>query len=655
MDIFVCNRSQNGCPDPPGATRLFYAVEVFCENMEQQDLLPHVEPLLQHVMAILQVERTSPYMKKNAISVLGSMALSVKEHMAVHFEKVVALLKIYLLGESQGDSTPLQLQSLETLAQLTRSLGTQHIQPYANDIIELAMVLLQRSKAKDDPELRKTCYRLFSALASVLHEKLTPHLPPLVESIQASLQSKQGVVPVLKNDSNEAVLQRLGELEYSEGEEEEDLDVAGYSVENIFLEEKEDTCVALRELAESCGEGFVPFIPRIAQDVFDLVAYPNEDVRQAALVTMTHFVIALSKRTSDEGVKCFDDWTARVMSKLSEVILNDEYSVVTSALEGYSELLGGVGERLLQQPQHLPSILASVTNVFTCKTKCQRAGDDDDDDDASMDEAEMDEMLVEYAGDVLDPLGKVLGPARFSQHFPAIVQLFAKRLRPSSSECVRSYVVGKLAECVEILGPHCAPFIHVLMPIFVAGARDLSSGEVRGNGIYGLGLLGLHGGEMVLPHLPGVLMCLSEVMAVEKEAQASDNICGALARIIAAHGRSVPIPTVLPAVLNCLPLREDFEENTTVFSTFSALYQQREPTVLLHLPMVLRAAAIVYTTPQADAACQSVIEDLVRRVKADSPDQLTAMIAAVPEPELRQRLEAAANSAPPPDGGAPQQ
>lgn len=112
---------------------------------------------------------------------------------------------------------------------------------------------MQRSKAKDDPELRKTCYRLFAALASVIHDKLTPHLQPVVESIQSSLQSKQGVVPVLKNDSNEAVLKRLGELELSDGEDEEDLDVAGYSVENIFIEEKEDTCVALRELAESCG------------------------------------------------------------------------------------------------------------------------------------------------------------------------------------------------------------------------------------------------------------------------------------------------------------------------------------------------------------------------------------------------------------------
>lgn len=92
------------------------------------------------------------------------MALSVKEHMAVHFEKVIALLKTYLLAEPEGgESTPLQLQSLETLAQLTRSLGTQHIQPYAKDIIELDLVLLEVWRLLLLLGLNKIEYRVLTA------------------------------------------------------------------------------------------------------------------------------------------------------------------------------------------------------------------------------------------------------------------------------------------------------------------------------------------------------------------------------------------------------------------------------------------------------------------------------------------------------------
>uniref|UniRef100_A0A6A7G1S5 Importin-4-like n=1 Tax=Hirondellea gigas TaxID=1518452 RepID=A0A6A7G1S5_9CRUS len=653
----ICTASKNGSPDPPGSSRLFYAVEVFCENMEQEDLLPHLQPLLQHVLAILQVEQTSQYMKKNAISVIGAVALSVKQHMAPYFEQVVALLKTHLLVESEdGDSTPLQLQSLETLSQMTRSLGGKHIEKYAGDITQLALSLLEKAVKKEDPELRKTCYRLFAALASVMRERLAPELPVVIDSMLASLKSTEGVVPLLKDDSNKAILQSLGELEFSdsEGEEgnednEEDLDVAGYSVENMFLEEKEDTCVALRELAESCGEGFIPYICRVCGDVYKLVNYPNEDVRQAALVTVTQFVVALAKSPTQQAQESFDHWVRVVVAKISELVRTDEYSVVTAGLEGYADLLTGAGGRILHYEGHLEAILACITDVINKKTKCQSGdtSDDGEDDDASLDEAEMDEMLVEYAGDVVVPLGKALGPQAFSQYFPRILELLGRRLRPNSSECVRSYVIGNLAECVDVLGSECPPFVINLLPLFVGAATDPSSGEVRSNAIFGLGLLGLHGGEAIIPELPGILIGLSELMTLEKEPRATDNICAALARIIGAQAKYLPVPTILPALLNMLPLREDFEENMTIFNTFSVLYQQREPTLLQNMHIVLRTAAFVYSTHQSDGQCQAAIEDLVRRVKADTPEQLATLLQNI-EPEFRERLERAGNSTPPP-------
>ena len=39
----------------------------------------------------------------------------------------------------------------------------------------------------------------------------------------------------------------------------------------------------------------MPYIAQLAPEVFTLVGYPNEDVRQAAIGTITNFVVALSK------------------------------------------------------------------------------------------------------------------------------------------------------------------------------------------------------------------------------------------------------------------------------------------------------------------------------------------------------------------------
>lgn len=57
---------------------------------------------------------------------------------------------------------------------------------------------------------------------------------------------------------------------------------------------------------------------------------------------------------------------------------------------------------------------------------------------------------------------------------------------------------------------------------------------------------------------------------------------------------------MFPVVLGCLPLREDFEENSTVFECFLKLYQGQHSILAQNLVPVLRLAALVYSTKQAD-------------------------------------------------------
>lgn len=57
---------------------------------------------------------------------------------------------------------------------------------------------------------------------------------------------------------------------------------------------------------------------------------------------------------------------------------------------------------------------------------------------------------------------------------------------------------------------------------------------------------------------------------------------------------------MFPVVLGCLPLREDFEESSTVFECFLKLYQGQYPILAQNLVPVLRLAALVYSTKQAD-------------------------------------------------------
>lgn len=70
---------------------------------------------------------------------------------------------------------------------------------------------------------------------------------------QTHFKDDEGGLPTTIEGLSESEEEEDGEVDLLGNEETEDEDVAGYSVENAFLEEKEDTCVALRELSLHCG------------------------------------------------------------------------------------------------------------------------------------------------------------------------------------------------------------------------------------------------------------------------------------------------------------------------------------------------------------------------------------------------------------------
>jgi importin-4 len=51
------------------------------------------------------------------------------------------------------------------------------------------------------------------------------------------------------------------------------------------MEEKEEAIIALKELAEYGGAAFVPYIQVSFEEIYKLLNYPNEDIRQVKFNT----------------------------------------------------------------------------------------------------------------------------------------------------------------------------------------------------------------------------------------------------------------------------------------------------------------------------------------------------------------------------------
>ena len=147
---------------------------------------------------------------------------------------------------------------IDTLGVIARTIGEATFRPFAEECLHFTLNLV---KSKDDPDLRKCAYGVFASVATVLKEDMGPALPAVIELLMKAVQSNEGVVVQYKDENDEAsfptgdVLDDDDDLspmdKDDDGDEDDDEndDLAGYTVENAYLEEKEEACLALRELA----------------------------------------------------------------------------------------------------------------------------------------------------------------------------------------------------------------------------------------------------------------------------------------------------------------------------------------------------------------------------------------------------------------------
>ncbi|XP_035226017.1 importin-4-like isoform X2 [Stegodyphus dumicola] len=587
----TCMLLQQGNKDPPSLMRTFYAVERFCENLE--DIEPYLPNLMNCLSMFLTINtEKSITVKELAIEAIGSVAAAAKSAFVPYFPAIVEHLKRFI-SEKQTDSTrPLQIQSIDTLALIARSVGPETFLPIAHECIKCGLYLMQEV---DDPDIRRSCYCLFSSVSVVLKAEMGPYLSTIVERMLLSIKSSEGIsVSTRYGDTNTAFTLFEDADEESENgdmndesftnleeeEDEDDADITGYNVENAYMEEKEGACLALKEMCKEIGVNFLPYIEVSFNEVRKLVESPSDDVRKAAVSTLGQFCITLNQIYTETGNLelrvALEQNLGILFPKLFSLSREDtEHTVVLSCLETLQNIVDKIKQNALHAG-NLESMSTLMKDVLRNKLACQDEDEEGDEDSA---EAEYDSMVMEYAGELIASLIKVVPWQQFAPYLAGLMPLLLARTKKACTVSEKSFAVGTLADIVSSMEPGTVrPFLSHLQPVFLCGMRDENE-EVRSNAVYGLGVLVENAGEIVFDQYPTYLQALSNIIATEEDGRAKDNICGAVARLIKTNVNGVPLKNVFPVLLQSLPLRIDFEENITVFECIAYLYSIRSEEV----------------------------------------------------------------------------
>lgn len=632
-------------------TKAFYALENFLENLG-----PEIEPYLPTLMETMLSALNSAEnlkLKELSVSAIGAIANAAKEMLVPYFPPIIESLKGFLTDTSEEMRT-LQTQALDTLSVLARTVGKEVFSPLAAECVQLGLNL---TDAVDDPDLRRCTYSLFSAVSEVSPECLAPHLTPITTVMLLSLRSTEGVTAHLDEDKQFVLLDDDDADEGEEGDvnldeesetEVDDRDVAGFSVENAYIDEKEDACDALGEIAFNTGVAFQPFLESSFQQVYELHEFPHEDVRRAAFGAMGQFCRAQHKVWKENPTEA----NHQALHKLLQVVLpcfleavrqDRERQVVMAILESMNAVIKSCQGEALQAPGILAEISNAIKDVLKKKTVCQDVGGDEADDDEQ--QAEYDAMLQEFAGEGIPVLASALPAETFYPHLNDLLPLIMSKAKPSCTEADRSFSIGTIGEIlhslVSVAGGRAVAgrLSNRLLPVLVSGVRD-SDAEVRNNSVFALGALAQAAGPIVASDYPMMLSLFSNLLSKESDLRVIDNLCAALCRMIMSHIEGVPLEQVFPALVACLPLKEDMEENKTVYSCLTFLYSHNPVLVVSHLKPIISAAAHLLGMKDVDNETQNTLLLLLRGLAQHHTKEFESAVLSLPD-EQRNKMTVA--------------
>lgn len=637
----ICTFIKQEKKEPPSVDRMFYALEMFCENLNVS-LLPYLPNLMERLFETLDPQ-APVHVKELALSAIGAAANASKENMVPYLERILAILNPYLIEKQSEETMCLQIQAVDTLGVLVRTIG-ENVKDQSSTALAVKSLECGMSLLKDcnDPDLRKSVYGLAASASMVMKKDMNFALSPIVDQIINSIKSSEGVVthykeneeaafpvyePCLQNDDSEAE----EDIENTDNEDDDDDDdIAGFSVENAYVEEKEEAILALKEIAQNVEEVFLPFLEVSFNEVLKVISYPQDDIRKAAIEALGQFSINFSKINSIEGKEATQKVLLALIPKFSEIIrLDPDRMVVISALDVLTEMLKEIKSDVLIIEGHKEAIMNCITEILAGRTYCQDQEDVDEDDM----EAEQDELLIECAGDLLTHFGKVIPPEEFAHFFQTILPSISERLKKNKSEAQRSFAVGTISECFSGLKHAVAPFVQQLMPLLLELTND-SNAEVRNNAIYGIGEIAYHGKDVIYSYYPNILQTLSNGIQNESHAGARDNVVGAIARLISTNYTILPMDQVFPVFINQLPLKEDVEENKAVFECILTLYKAGHEILKPHITTLTNVSSTLLREQKLiNDETKSLILEFLNSVRRDFQNEYQ-MVLGDQSPEV---------------------
>lgn len=633
------------------------AVLNFSENCTPEILTPYLDGIVGKLLVLLQ--NGKQMVQEGALTALASVADSSQEHFQKYYDAVMPYLKAILVNATDKANRMLRAKSMECISLVGMAVGKDKFRDDAKQVMEVLMSLQGSQLETDDPT---TSYMLqaWARLCKCLGQDFLPYMSVVMPPLLHSAQLKPDVT-ITSADSD-------ADIDESDDESIETITLGDkrIGIKTSVLEEKATACNMLCCYADELKEGFFPWIDQVAPTLVPLLKfYFHEEVRKAAVSAMPELLrsakLAVEKGQSqgrnEAYIKQLSDY---IIPALVEALHKEpETEICSSMLDALNECVEIAGS-ILDESQ-VRAIVEEIKQVITAsitrkRERAERAKAEDFDAEEGellKEENEQEEELFDQVGDCLGTLIKTF-KASFLPFFDELSTYLMPMLGKDKTAEERRVAICIFDDVAEQCREAALKYYDTYLPFLLEACNDENT-DVRQAAVYGIGICAEFGGSAFRP-LVGEALSRLDVVLRRPDALHSDNVMAydnavsALGKICQFHRDGINASQIVPAWLNCLPIKGDLIEAKVVHDQLCSMVERSDGELLgpnnQYLPKIVSVFAEVLCAGKDLASEQTASRmiNLLRRLQQTLPPTALASTLSSLQPQQQLALQSILSS-----------
>ncbi|KAI9790991.1 MAG: hypothetical protein M1816_004558 [Peltula sp. TS41687] len=621
------------------------AIDSVFGGMEDPDAAKYAPALIPRLSRLF--DQQDYKLRAAAISAVGTVAASSGSTFKPFFEPIVKALSPYVNIKDSDDELDLRGIVTEALGSIASAVGPIDFQSFVQPLMQASEEALHLGH----PRLRETSFILWSTLAKVYGEDFAPFLEGVASRLLESLQQEENEfevelgeeaqdllgtevtiagkkikVSAAEGDGN-AVLSKINDnstdddddvVDVEDLDENDDVWEELTGVTAVALE-KEIALDVIADVVSHTRSKYLPYTEKSVELILGLVEHPYEGVRKSAISTLWRTYATLWAICEEGGqMKKWEPGLPLKVRPTQELVElaqlamtatlgiwedDSDRNVVAEINRNIAAVLKSCGPAIINSEEVVKKITKILVAILGKQHSCQQDLGEDNDMDSLQESSEYDWLVIDNALDVIMSLSTALG-----QTFAELWKIFEKpvlKYAGSSDAIERSSSIGAIAECMGNLKEAVTPFTSTLLKVLLRRLTD-EDPQTKSNAAFAMGLLCEHSqktGEIQQSY--GNILSKVEMMFYQQEASMNDNAAGCVSRMILKHPDRVPLDDILPLLVDCLPLKQDYAENEAIWKMIFRLYQSSVPAVRGQTARLVPILAQVLSPPMEQLVDQT--------------------------------------------------